>query len=132
MTGSEGRVISGQAEPHTKTLVFEAQFHRRRQGHGIALREGPPPPPPEPKEPVRRPARSAITLALAHKIEQAIRDGDLKDRADAARRLGVSRARITQICDLTLMPVKEQERILYLETVDRKARSAICVKLRFH
>lgn len=114
MTGSEVRMDAGQPESHTKTLVFETRFHRRRQGHGIALREGPPPPPPEPKEPVIRPARSAINLALAHKIEQAIREGKLNDRADAARKLGVSRARITQICDLALMPVAEQERILRL------------------
>jgi len=118
MTGSEPTTITGRTgEPASgKTLVFETQFHRRRQGHGIALKKGPPPPPPEPQKPVPRPVRLAIALALAHKIEQAIREGWIRDRADAARRLGVSRARITQICDLTLMPVKEQERILFLET----------------
>ena len=97
------------------TLVLKAQFHRRRQGHGVAIRPGPQP---EPREPIRRPARVAIRLALAHKIEQAIREGKLRDRADAARRLGLTRARITQICDLTLLPVVEQERILFLETVE--------------
>lgn len=101
------------AEPGA--LVLKARFHRKRQGHGVAIRPGPPP---EPRKPVRRPARVAIRLALAHIIEQAIREGKVKDRADAARRLGLTRARLTQICDLTLLPVAEQERILFLEAVD--------------
>ena len=101
------------AEPGA--LVLKARFHRRQQGHGVAIRSGPPP---KPREPVRRPARIAIRLALAHTIEQAIREGKLRDRADAARRLGLTRARLTQICDLTLLPVREQERILFLEAVD--------------
>jgi len=98
-------------------MVFTARFHRQRKGNGVAIKEGPPPPP---RKPVRRPARIAITLALGHKIEQAILEAKLKDRADAARRLGLSRARVSQICDLTLLPVTEQERILFLEAVDGK------------
>ena len=96
-------------------LVLKARFHRRRQGHGVAIRPGPEP---EAREPVRWPARVAIMLALAHKIEQAIMEGVLRDRADAARRLGLSRARVSQICDLAFLPVAEQERILFLEAVD--------------
>ena len=102
-------------EAPTRTMVFTARFHRQRKGHGIAIKEGPPPPP---TEPVSRPARVAMTLALGHKIEQAILEGKLNDRADAARRLGLSRARVSQICDLTLLPIAEQERILFLEAVD--------------
>ena len=101
----------------TRTLVFTARFHRQRKRHGIALKEGPPP---EPAEPVRRPAQVAITLALGHKIEQAIREGKLRNRADAARRLGLSRARVCQICDLTLLPPDIQEEVLFLEAVDGK------------
>jgi hypothetical protein len=103
------------SNPPTRTLVFKTRFHRKRRREKIALEEGPPPPL---REPTRRPARIAITLALGHKIEQAILEGKLKDRADAARRLGLSRARISQICDLTLVPVEDQERILFLEAVD--------------
>lgn len=98
-----------------RTMVFKASFHRKRKGCSVTLLRGPPP---KRGPPIRRPARVAITLALAHKIEQAIREGKLKDRADAARRLGFTRARITQICNLTLLPVSEQERILFLEAVD--------------
>ena len=104
------------SSPPTRTLVFKTRFHRSRRREKIALEEGPPP---APREPTSRPARIAITLALGHKIEQAILEGKLKDRADAARRLGLSRARISQICDLTLLPVAEQERILWTEASQR-------------
>ena len=96
-------------------LVLKARFHRKRKGCGVAIRPGRPP---EPVPPVRWPARLAIQLALAHKIEQAILEGTLQDRSDAARRLRLSRARVSQICDLTFLPVAEQEGILFLEAVD--------------
>jgi hypothetical protein len=57
-------------------------------------------------------------LALAHKLQQAIDRGDLRDQADAARRLGFNRARITQLFDLTLLAPGIQEQILFLESVD--------------
>lgn len=99
------------------SLVLKARFHRRQQGHGVAIRPGPPS---EPREPVHRPARIAIRLALAHKIEQAIREGKLRNRAEAALRLGLSRARVSQICDLALLPVSVQEEVLFLQAVDGK------------
>jgi len=104
-----------EASPSTRTLVFKTRFHRRRRREKVAFEEGPPR---APREPVRRPARISITLALGHKIEQAILEGKLRDRADAARRFGLSRARLSQICDLTLLPVAEQERILWMEAVE--------------
>lgn len=70
------------------------------------------------REPVRRPARVALMLALAHRIERQIARGELADRADAARRLGLTRARITQLCDLLLLAPDIQEELLFLESVD--------------
>lgn len=64
------------------------------------------------------PARVAVMLALAHKLQQAIDRGDLRDQADAARRLGFNRARITQLFDLTLLAPDIQEQILIRELVD--------------
>ena len=60
----------------------------------------------------RSPSRIARQLALAYKIERMIEAGELRDYADAARRLGVSRARMTHVMDLMLRPVWEQEEIL--------------------
>jgi ParB-like chromosome segregation protein Spo0J len=57
-------------------------------------------------------------LALAHKIREAIARGQVRDQADVARRLGFTRARVTQLMDLTLLAPDLQERVLGLEAVD--------------
>jgi hypothetical protein len=57
-------------------------------------------------------------LALAHKIQDAIDRGVVRDRAEVARRLGLTRARVTQIMDLTLLAPDLQEQILLAESVD--------------
>jgi ParB-like chromosome segregation protein Spo0J len=57
-------------------------------------------------------------LALAHKIQQAIDRGVVRDRAEVARRLGLTRARVTQLLDLTLLAPDIQERILFAESAD--------------
>jgi hypothetical protein len=74
--------------------------------------------PKPPRDPVRRPARVAIALALAHKIEDAIQRGVARDRAEVARRLGLTRARVTQLLDLTLLAPELQAQVLALEAVD--------------
>lgn len=68
-------------------------------------------------EPLRRPARVALMLALAHRIEKSIAAGEYVDRADASRQLGLTRARVTQLCDLLLLAPDIQEEILHLESV---------------
>ena len=54
-------------------------------------------------------------LALAHKIDGMIRAGEIKDWADAARLVGVTRARMTQIANLLLLSPIIQERLLTLQ-----------------
>ena len=76
---------------------------------------------PEP-EPARRPSRKAIMLALAWKIRWAIDEGRLANQSEAARRLGVSRARVSQLLGLTLMPVARQEAVLLGEVGGRRSR----------
>jgi len=66
----------------------------------------------------RFPARVARMLAIAHHLQAAIDRGQLFDRAHAARCLGMTRARLTQICDLLLLAPDIQEELLFLETVD--------------
>jgi hypothetical protein len=97
------------------TLIITGQLHRVQRCHAHCFVVPPPTPPPTP---VCRPARVAFMLALAHKLQQAIDRGDLRDQADAARRLGFNRARITQLFDLTLLAPDIQEQILALESVD--------------
>jgi hypothetical protein len=56
-------------------------------------------------------------LALAHKIDAMVRHGEFRDYADAARRLGLTRARVTQITSLLLLAPEIQEAILDLPPV---------------
>ena len=56
--------------------------------------------------------RVARTLALAHRIDGMIRSGEFRHLADAARAIGVTRARMTQIVNLRLLAPEIQEAIL--------------------
>ena len=89
------------------TLVVTGELHRVRRGHrkGFSAEQ--------PSELPHRPARIAVTLALAYTIQRAIDKGEIKDQATAARRLGVTRARVTQILDLVLLSPDLQEEILF-------------------
>ena len=64
--------------------------------------------------PVGRVPRVARLLALAHRIDGMIRTGELRDWAEAARLVGVTRARMTQIANLLLLAPSLQEAILDL------------------
>ena len=70
------------------------------------------------------PTRLARQLALAHRIEQAIDDGTLEDYADAARRFGITRARMSQIASLLDLDAATQVDILLgrCNTTERKLR----------
>ena len=89
----------------------------RRQGRRVELNDTPPTPP-EPRAPVRRPAKVARMLALAHHLQQLIDQGLVADRAAVARRLGQTRARVTQVLDLLLLAPEIQAHVLELEAVD--------------
>ena len=109
---------AGEAVPSPAgagTRIFKGSLFRVREGRAWAFTEDPPPPPPPQ---VRRPAHVAQALARAHRLEAAIAAGDYADRADAARQLGFTRARISQILDLLLLAPDLQESILELEAVD--------------
>ena len=60
--------------------------------------------------------RSADTLArrlaLAHYIERLIDAGRLRNYAEAAVVLGITRARMSQLMDLALLPAHVQDQIL--------------------
>ncbi len=85
------------------TITFTANLRSEHR------RERTPVDPPKP-----RPAsdRAARQLALAHHVERLIEDGVLRDYADAARVLGVSKARVSQIMDLLGLPAATQEGML--------------------
>jgi hypothetical protein len=97
------------------TRIFTGQLFRVRDGHGWTFSTEPPA---APREPVRRPARVARMLALAHRLQAGIDRGDYRNRAELARQLGFTRARVTQLLDLLLLSPDVAERVLFLEAVD--------------
>ena len=80
------------------------------------------PPPPKPV-PEHQPARIAELLAQAHRLQQALDDGEHDDQAALARAFGLSRARVSQLLDLTLLAPDIQEEILFLERGDQRERA---------
>jgi hypothetical protein len=76
--------------------------------------------PPRPEAAPERPGRVlrvARLLALAHAIEGRTQAGEYRDFADAARKMGLTRARVTQIVNLTLLAPEIQEAILTWPTI---------------
>jgi hypothetical protein len=98
----------------TTGKIVTGALHRVQRRHGRDFVAQPPPA----VVPVVRPARVAVMLALAHKIAAAITAGRLHDQADAARRLDLTRARITQLLALLALAPDLQERVLFLESID--------------
>ena len=68
--------------------------------------------------PTRRkpPTRAARMLALAYHVEDLVERGVLASYAEAATRLGISRARLTQVVRLLDLSPRVQEAILMGET----------------
>jgi hypothetical protein len=117
-------------QPLADRLVLKGALFRR-QGRRVELRNTPPLTP-ETRTPVRRPAKVARMLALAHHLQRTIDNGLVADRAAVARKLGLTRARVTQLLDLLLLAPRIQEAVLTLEAVDgveplceRKLRSVV-------
>ena len=59
-----------------------------------------------------------LLLVLGHHFERLVRDGVVKDYAEIARLTGLTRARVTQIVNLTLLAPDIQEEILLLPAQD--------------
>lgn len=76
------------------------------------------PPAPPPRTPVRRPARVAQQLVLAHRIRQRIDDGVFENQSAAAAEYGLSRNRMSQVLALTFLAPDIQLEVLALEAID--------------
>ncbi|MFO1052205.1 MAG: hypothetical protein U1F36_08330 [Planctomycetota bacterium] len=87
------------------TIEFGAAFL-------VAARKGKPATEPKPPPASIHADRKRRRLALAYLIERLIEQGRLLDYADAADRLSLTRARLTQVMDMLLLPTAQQERML--------------------
>ncbi len=101
-------------QPADRRVLVGTLFREKRKKR-VVFQEAPPA---SPLAPVRRPAHVARMLALAHHLQGAIDRGLVPDRATVARRLGLTRARVTQLLDLLLLAPDLQDQVLHLEAVD--------------
>ena len=100
---------SRAVEFQSPTATFVVRFRKRRKdrrGRVLSSTMG-------------RIPRVTRLLVLAHRIDGMIRSGEIRDWAQAARLVGVTRARMSQIANLLLLAPKIQECILNLATVTR-------------
>ena len=87
-----------------------------------------PAPSPAEKATPRPPCRAARMLALAYLVERKVESGEIKSYAEAARLLGVSRARMAQVMALTNLSCQVQESILLgmVRLSERRLRNLLC------
>lgn len=78
-------------------LTFEAPLVRIRLGKRIGFAEQAPTLPP------KKVSGTARSLALGHRIVRAVEFGEVRDFSDAARRMGVSQARVSMLVSLTFL-----------------------------
>ncbi len=110
------------APPQPARVEFQVQFStprsaRPRRTEVSTPIEAAPPKKPRGRKwgvvPADRPSKAALLLALAYHWERLVREGVVRDYADIARLTGLTRARVTQIMNLTLLAPEIQEYLLF-------------------
>lgn len=127
---------NGEGQGRGGTMVFRGSFHRVRRERRIDLAEGTAPDPLERPAALgpwtgSRPANVAALLALAHHVQHLIDAGRIADRAEVARRLNWTRARVSQVMDLLLLAPDIQEAALHLEAGTRVTECALRAVVRY-
>ena len=91
----------------TPTATYTVNFEMRQRNRPVV----------DPAAAAGRIPRVTRLLALAHRIDGMIRGGEIKDWAEAARLVGVTRARMAQVANLLLLAPYIQEFILQLPAI---------------
>ena len=105
--------MSRHERTHAEGWTFECKVRFGRGHRGRKHLRAGDSSPPAPVVPGSVP-RVARLLALAHRYEELVASEAVKDYADLARLMGVSRARVTQVMNLLLLAPDIQEAILDL------------------
>lgn len=63
-------------------------------------------------EPPKPPTRLARMIALAHLVDRWMECGVVRNYSEAAERLGITRARMSQLMNVLLLTPPEMERVL--------------------
>jgi hypothetical protein len=95
------------------TVEFEIHLAKGARG-AVEVRQGAAPPPPPETAPTGCVPRVARLAALALRIDEMVRSGDIRDYADVARLGHVTRARVAQIAGLACLAPDILEEILHL------------------
>src|SRR5262245_45757416 len=101
----------------TSSMTIDCAFHITRRSKGRqAMQAGE-----SPRTPCARGRvpRVAKLLALAHRFEGLVRNGEVADYAALARLGQVSRARLSQIMGLLSLAPDLQEQVLFLPRTER-------------
>ena len=104
--------MSPQKPESGPRIEFQVHVRRGRRGRRT-LQEGPKPEPQSGPEPLPRVVR---LLALAHRWRDLIDRGEVRDQAEIAALMGITRARVTQIMNLAFLAPEIQERLLDKDT----------------
>ncbi len=107
------------------TIACQVHFQGRGRGSRLRLHAGPPPKPVA-REPGRVP-RVARLMALALRLDERLRGGDIASYAEVAELGHVSRARVSQILNLLNLAPDIQEAILFLPRTVR-GRDALILR----
>ena len=111
----------------TNTTI-RASFPIRRGERRTRQQSEPSTTPPPESASVQRPvSRAARMLALAHHVERLIESRELSGYTEAARPLGLTRARLTQVMNLLLLAPNVQEQLLTgeLAATERSLRAVV-------
>lgn len=92
-------------------VQFEVHFKNQAKGRKTVQRGAAPPPLPPDQGRVPRISR---LMAMAIRIDEMIRRGDIRDYAEAARLAHMTRARMSQIMNLINLAPEIQEALLFL------------------
>ena len=111
-------------------MTVECDFRFRRRGRGFRkeIVDGADPPP-QVVETGRIPRVSRL-MALAIRFEQLLRAGQIDSYAELAELGHVTRARLTQIMNLTLLAPDLQEQILFLPRIAQGQRPILIRQLQ--
>lgn len=102
------------AEEKHGRLKIDFTMHLARPSRRLLIREGPAPVPPRPCGRIPRVARM---LVQAYLFQRMLENGQARDLADLARKFSLTRARVTQILNYTLLAPDIQAEILAMPPV---------------
>jgi hypothetical protein len=111
---NEAAVEAESEDPKRGRVTVDFVMHLAQPSRRLVVREGPAPVPAAPRG---RTPRVARMLVQAHLFQRMLETGQAADLADLARRFKLTRARVTQISNYTLLAPDIQAEILAMPPV---------------